>query len=156
MSGKEIRRLEVLRQVADGVVSQRAAAQGLGFSERQVRRLQRRYVTQGAAGLVSRRRGMPSNRRLADSVKSGILARVRECYPDFGPTLAAEYLRGDGFQVSKETLRRWLIDAGLWQAAKGRRQRVHPHARADPVWESLSRSTAAPTSGSKAAARAVR
>jgi transposase len=126
MSGKEIRRLEVLRQVADGVMSQRAAAQALEISERQVRRLQRRYEMAGVAGLVSQRRGKPSNRRLAESVKQKILARVRECYPDFGPTLAAEYLHGEGFQVSKETLRGWLIEAGLRQAAKGRRQRLHP------------------------------
>ena len=126
MSGKEVKRLEVLRQVADEVVSQRAAAQVLGLSERQVRRLLRRYETEGAAGLVSQRRGRPSNRRLAEAVKDEILTRVRECYPDFGPTLAAEYLRGAGFQVSKETLRGWLIEAGLWQAAQGRRQRLHP------------------------------
>jgi len=126
MSMKEVRRLEVLRQVADGVMSQRAAARALGLSERQLRRLQRRYERAGAAGLVSRRRGRPSNRRLGESVKEGILGRVRECYRDFGPTLAAEYLRGEGFQVSRETLRGWLIEAGLWRAAAGRRRRVHP------------------------------
>lgn len=126
MSGKEIRRLEVLRQVADGVVSQRAAALALGMSERQVRRLQRRYESEGAAGLVSQRRGKPSNRRYAESIKGAILARVQECYADFGPTLAAEYLRDQGFDVSKETLRGWLIEVGLWRAAPGRRQRLHP------------------------------
>ena len=104
MIGKEVKRLEVLRRVADGVMSQRAAAQALGLSERQFRRLQRRYDGQGAVGLVSRRRGKPSNWRLAEAVKAEVLARVRECYGDFGPTLAAEYLRGEGFELSKETL----------------------------------------------------
>lgn len=126
MSGKEVKRLEVLRRVADGVMSQRAAAQALGLSERQFRRLQRRYDGQGAVGLVSRRRGKPSNRRLAEAVKEEVLARVRECYGDFGPTLAAEYSRGEGFELSKETLHGWMIEAGLWRAAKGRRQRLHP------------------------------
>jgi len=126
MSGKEVKRLEVLCQVADGVVSQGMAAQALGLTVRQVRRLQRRYAEAGAAGLVSRRRGQPSNRRIADEIKAAILARLRECYTDFGPTLAAEYLREDGLQVSKETLRGWMIEAGLWQAAKGRRVCLHP------------------------------
>ena len=126
MSGKEVKRLEVLCQVADGVVSQGMAAQALGLTVRQVRRLQRRYAEAGAAGLVSRRRGQPSNRRIADEIKAAILARLRECYADFGPTLAAEYLREDGLQVSKETLRGWMIEAGLWQAAKGRRVCLHP------------------------------
>lgn len=126
MSGKEVKRLEVLCQVADGLVSQGMAAQALGLTVRQVRRLQRRYAEAGAAGLVSRRRGKPSNRRIADEIKAAILARLRECYADFGPTLAAEYLREDGLQVSKETLRGWMIEAGLWQAAKGRRVCLHP------------------------------
>lgn len=112
MSGKEVKRLEVLRQVSDGVISQGMAAQALGLSVRQVRRLQGRYAEAGAAGLVSRRRGKPSNRRIADEIKAAILARLRECYADFGPTLAAEYLREDGLAVSKETLRGWMIEAG--------------------------------------------
>lgn len=126
MSGKEVKRLEVLCQVSDRVVSQGMAAQVLGLTVRQVRRLQRRYEAAGAAGLVSRRRGRPSNRRIADEIKAAALARLRECYADFGPTLAAEYLREDGLQVSKETLRGWMIEAGLWQAAKGRRVCLHP------------------------------
>jgi transposase len=126
MSGKEVKRLEVIRQVLDGVVSQAMAAQALGLSSRQMRRLQRRYEGSGASGLVSHRRGKPSNRRLPEAVKDKILARLRECYADFGPTLAAEYLQGEGLQVSKETLRGWMIEAGLWQAAKGRRIGLHP------------------------------
>lgn len=126
MSTKEVKRLEVVRQLLDGVVSQTMAAQALGLSSRQMRRLQRRYEASGAAGLVSCRRGKPSNRRFSQAFKDKILARLRECYADFGPTLAAEYLQGEGLQVSKETLRSWMQEAGLWQAAKGRRVCLHP------------------------------
>ncbi|MDD5004070.1 MAG: helix-turn-helix domain-containing protein [Acidithiobacillus sp.] len=79
MSGKEVKRLEVLRQVVDRVISQKMAAVTLGLSERQVRRLQRIYEAQGVGGLVSKRRGVPSNRRLPEAMKEQILARVREC-----------------------------------------------------------------------------
>ncbi len=126
MSGKEVRRLEVMNQLLDGVISQTMAAQVLGLSSRQMRRLQRCYEESGASGLVSHRRGMPSNRRYPEAVKDEILARLRECYADFGPTLAAEYLQSEGLQVSKETLRGWMIGAGLWRAAKGRRTCLHP------------------------------
>ncbi|MFN3594243.1 MAG: helix-turn-helix domain-containing protein [Thiobacillaceae bacterium] len=126
MSGEEVKRLEVLRQVSDGVLTQGMAAGVLGLTVRQVRRLQRRYEASGAAGLVSRRRGKPSNRRLPQEVRGAILGRLRECYADFGPTLAAEYLRDEGWQISKETLRGWMIEAGLWQAARGRRVCLHP------------------------------
>lgn len=126
MSSEELRRLEVMRQLADGVVTQRAAALALGVTTRQVRRLQRRYAEEGGAGLVSQQRGRPSNRRLPAEFKATILARVRERYADFGPTLAAEYLQADGFTVSKETLRAWMIDGGLWHASRKRRQKPHP------------------------------
>ncbi|MCA1444973.1 hypothetical protein I6F07_33470, partial [Ensifer sp. IC4062] len=42
-------------------------------------------------------------------------AIVRERYADFGPTLAAEKLaEHDGLTVSRETLRKWMAEAGLW------------------------------------------
>lgn len=126
MSSQELRRLEVMRQLADGVVTQRAAALALGITPRQVRRLQQRYAERGGAGLVSQQRGRPSNRRMAADFKATILARVQERYADFGPTLAAEYLQSDGLTVSKETLRSWMIEAGLWRASRKRRQKPHP------------------------------
>lgn len=126
MSGKEVKRWEVLRRVLDGVLTQRQAAQALKLTDRQVRRLLKRYAQEGVPGLISRRRGVPSNRRIAAAVKEAILGRVRERYADFGPTLAAEYLRGEGSTVSKETLRLWMIEAGLWRAKPGRGQRLHP------------------------------
>ena len=126
MSQKEIGRLEVIRRVLDGVVSQRRAAALLGVSERHMRRLQRGYEAQGAWALVSQRRGRPSNRRIDEGVRAAILSEVRTRYEGFGPTLAAEYLVQEGYAVSKETLRTWMVEAGLWQVAKGRRQTRHP------------------------------
>ena len=79
MSGKEIGRLEVVRQILDGVLSQKAGGAKLGLSSRQVRRLRRRYENCGVSGRVSQRRGKPSNRRLPGEVKDAGLSRVREC-----------------------------------------------------------------------------
>lgn len=126
MSEREIERLTVLERIKEGVVSQRQGAAVLGLTDRQVRRLMRRYEREGAAGLISRRRDKPSNRRIAEAVKEAILARVKARYADFGPTLAAEYLAADGFTVSKETLRGWMSEAGLWQARQKRVPRLHP------------------------------
>lgn len=126
MSEREVNRLEVVIQVAQGLLSQRKAGERLGLSERQVRRLLRGYETQGAQALVSQRRGRASNRRIAGAVKSAILARVQECYADFGPTLAVEYLQADGYTVSKETLRQWLIEADQWKAKPEQPKRRHP------------------------------
>lgn len=126
MSKKELGRLEVIRRVLDGVVSQRRGAELLGVSERQMRRLQKGYEAQGAAALVSKKRGRPSNRRLDEAFRESVVGVLKARYVGFGPTLAAEYLAQDGHRVSKETLRQWMIEAGLWSAAPGRRRALHP------------------------------
>ena len=126
MSEQEIQRLRMLERVEAGLITQRHAAAMLGITDRQVRRLLRRYMREGAAGLVSRRRGKPSNRRIAEAVKAEIMGRVEARYADFGPTLAAEYLQAEGFTLSRETLRGWMIEAGLWQARHKRAPQVHP------------------------------
>lgn len=126
MSQKEVQRLLVLRRVLDEGVGQGVAAQQLGISVRQVKRLCRRLREEGAQGLVSRRRGQPSNRRITAEQREPYLALVRQHYADFGPQLAHEYLQRDhGFGYSVETLRGWMMQAGLWQAKKRRAQRVH-------------------------------
>ena len=109
MSKKEIGRLEVLRQVLDGKISQRRAAELLDLSDRQVRRLQRGYEEEGAGALVSKKRGRASNRRMGEGMRHAIESLLRTRYRGFGPTLAAEYLGQDGYAVSKETLRTWMV-----------------------------------------------
>lgn len=93
MSQKEVSRLEVVRQVRDGGVGQAQAAQLLGLSIRQVKRLCRRVREHGAEGLIPRRRGQPSHRRIAWPERERFMAWVRKHYADFGPQLAHEYLR---------------------------------------------------------------
>ena len=126
MSAKELDRREVLGRVAERRLTQRRAAEQLGVSERQVRRLSRALRQQGACGLVSRKRGRPSNRKLLAGVREEALAVVRERYADFGPTLACEKLREQhGVVVSTETLRQWMIGAGLWVPRSQRPRRAH-------------------------------
>ena len=115
MSAKELDRLEVLGRVIERRLTQRQAAEQLGLSLRQVERLCRALRVGGAGGLVSRKRGRPSNRKLPEAVREYALDLVRARYVDFGPTLACEKLTEQhGVVVSRETLRRWMIDAGLW------------------------------------------
>jgi hypothetical protein len=126
MSNQELDRLEVLGRVAERRLTQRRAADQLGLSERQVRRLCRALGQQGAAGLVSRKRGRPSNRRLPGSVRDQALALVREHYADFGPTLAGEKLATHhGVAVSIETLRQWMIAESVWIPRSQRPRRAH-------------------------------
>lgn len=129
MSRKELGRLEALLDLSESRITAARAARLIGVSARQVFRLLRAYRAWGAEGLVSRRRGRPSNRRYHDEIREAALATIRERYPDFGPTLAAEKLaETHGLKVSRETLRGWMIDTGLWLARQQRRRFRQPKA----------------------------
>jgi len=114
MSAKERDRLAAIRAVDAGQISQKQAAAQLGISPRQVSRSLTRFRAEGDAGLMHRSRGRPSNRRYPAEVQARAIGLIKEHYRDFGPTLAAEKLaERHGITVSKETVRRWKIEAGL-------------------------------------------
>jgi transposase len=122
MSRKERARLEVFARVRDGEVSVAKAAVLLGLSERQARRSYKRYRERGDAGLVHGLRGKAGNCGAA-AAREAVLKLYREKYHDFGPTLAAEKLaEEDGYEVNRETLRGWLVDAGLWEGKRKRKK----------------------------------
>ena len=130
MSKQEFSRLEVLLRVQSGRLRVSDACALIGLRRRQVFRLLRGLKQDGAASLVSKRRGKPSNHRLPAEVRSLALAIVRERYADFGPTLAAEKLAAHhGCTVSHETLRGWMIADGLWQDRRHRLPSPHQPRR---------------------------
>ena len=113
--------------VVEKRMRQREAAERLGVTQRQVKRLAARYRVAGVAGLASRRRGQRPNNAIAEAKRGAILELVQQRYADFPPTLAHEKLtEGHGYRLSVETLRGWLIEAGLWQPQARRRARLHP------------------------------
>jgi len=120
MSKKERQRLEVLSRVKRGELSLGKAAALLHLSYRHAKRVFGRYREKGDKGLVHALRGRASNHRLEASKRESVLSSYREKYGDFGPTLAAEYLAKEGLSVSAETLRRWLVSAGLWEVSRKR------------------------------------
>jgi len=114
MSQKELNRVGPLQNLAAGKITQRQAAEQLDLSVRQVRRLLKRYRDAGEAGLVHKCRGKPSSHRFPDDFRKQVMDLVYEYYPDFGPTFAAEKLaQRDGLHLSRETLRKWMIEDGL-------------------------------------------
>src|SRR5580692_9707057 len=137
MSRNELTRLRVLIDVADGRLSVADATGLIGVGGRQIYRLLQAFRADGADGLISRKRGGPSNRALGLVFRETVLAIVRERYADFGPTLAAEKLSElHGLDLGVETLRQWMIGAGLWVRRKDRLKRIHqPRARRDCLGE---------------------
>ena len=128
MSRRERHRLEVFSRVRRGEITLVKASELLGVSYRQAKRCFGRYREEGDKGLVHRLRGQPSNRQADARQKRRILSLYEKKYADYGPTLAAECLgEEDGLTVSVETLRQWLLSAGLWR--KRRRYRAYRQRR---------------------------
>lgn len=122
MSQKERVRLTVFKQVEQDELKLVEASDILGLSYRQTKRVWSRYRVGGDCGLVHASRGKPGKRAKPAELKARILARYEERYPDFGPTLAAEYLAEEGMVVDHETLRRWRLAQGK-PGMRRRRQR---------------------------------
>jgi hypothetical protein len=125
LSQRERDRWKVLHEVKQKHLSPVAAAELLKVTDRQMRRMLLRIRKRGDGALVHGLRGRRSNRKLAARLEQKILARLRQRYADFGPTLAAEHLAQDGFPVSRETLRKWMTKAALWRPRSQRVQAVH-------------------------------
>ena len=110
MSRNELTRLRVLIDVADGRLSVADATGLIGVGRRQIYRLLQTFGADGPDGVISRKRGRPSNRALGAVFRETVLALVRERYVDFGPTLAAEKLSElHGLDLGIETLRQWML-----------------------------------------------
>src|SRR5512143_3363580 len=141
MSQQEIRRAGILGRVKVGELSQREAAEQLGLSYRQLKRLYRRYRRQGAKGLVHGNLGRPSHRAKAGALRRRVLGLVRKHYSGepgerFGPSLAAEHLWEDhGIRVDHETLRRWMLAEGLWSRERKRKRYRRRRARREHFGE---------------------
>src|SRR6202171_2118555 len=131
MSKRELKRIDILARLDGGRLPTAAAADLMRLPPRQIHRLLKRYRDGGAPAIANRRRGRPSNNRLSDVVRDHAIALVREYYADCGPTLAAEKLgeRHD-VRVSRETLRGWMRQAGIWlPRGEGRRIQAPRHLR---------------------------
>jgi len=130
MSERELNRVEVLAQVLDGRLTAEAAATLLNVTKRQIFRLLRRFREVGPSGIRHKARGRAPNNRFRDAKRDYALELIRESYADFGPTLAAEMLaEHHGFKVSRETVRKWITEDGLWLSRKQRRTFHQPRLR---------------------------
>jgi transposase len=126
MSKRELTRVEVLQRLVNKRLKQSEAAHLLSLSTRQVKRLLSAYRKDGAAALVSKRRGKPGNHRLPQKVINQALSLIRSKYQDFGPTLACEKLsESHKLRLSVETVRQLMIGAGIWQTRRAKLPRIH-------------------------------
>lgn len=122
MSTNELDRLKIIEKIINKQLTQRLGAHRLGMSTRHIRRLTRNYERYGPQGIISQKRGKPSNRSYSQALKEQVKSLITLNYHDYGPTLISERLaQRHGLEISAHTLRRWMIEWSLW---KSRHQKV--------------------------------
>ncbi len=128
MTQVERDRLVALKKAKKKLITQKQAAEEIGITERQVRRLLRKLKEKGDKAVVHALTGKPSNRKLEKATEQKAIQILSEpVYQGFGPTLACEYLRKKhDLEVSKETLRKWMVQAELWTSRRSRVTEIHP------------------------------
>jgi len=111
MRQEELRRVSIVSKAIEGLITQEKAAEIIGVSERQTRRLIKRVREEGDTGIIHKLRGAPGNKGMDAKLKTEVIELYNEKYWDFGPTFASEKLcERDGISINHETLRLWLID----------------------------------------------
>lgn len=124
MTQGELKRLHIIRKALDKNITQAEAAEIIGITLRQAQRIVKAVRIEGDKGVIRKSRGQPSNRALPDKIKDKSLKLYKEKYHDFGPTFGSEKLfEIDKIKINDETLRLWLIGAGI--PYKKRKARPH-------------------------------
>lgn len=126
MSIEEAERLGVMKQIDKKILTVKKGGEELGISLRQMKRIRKRYLEEGEQGLVSLKRGVPSNRKIPEETRQKVLDLLKTVYFGFGPTLASETLAlRDNLVFSAETLRYWMIEEGLWQPKRKKECKIY-------------------------------
>jgi transposase len=127
MSQEELKRKEIMDQLLGKRIRQKAAAEILRISVRQVKRLLRRYRGEGVVGLVSKQRGQPSHHQMDQQVVGAALKKLKGEYAGLGPTLAHEKLvEWEGLRISLGSVRKIMLEEGLWEEKRTGKVEVHP------------------------------
>lgn len=126
MSKKELSRVEIMERIKTKKMTQKRGAEALGISVRQVRRLCKKYTEKGAAGLLNKSRGKPSNNRLPAKSRQRAIDLLHNLYADFGPTFAHEKLvEKHGLKLSSGSVRQIMIRENLWIPRKAKKIVAH-------------------------------
>lgn len=126
MSAREIEWLRIVHKVMERRLTQVKAAEMMGVTDRQVRRILRKVQERGDRGIIHGNRGRPSSRRIPKEEEERIIGLVKKRYSDFGPTFASEkLLESEGVRIGREKLRQWMVAHGLWQVRSRKRWRIY-------------------------------
>lgn len=139
MTQAERDRLVTLKKAQKRLITQQEAAEEIGITVRQVKRILKELKKRGDKAVIHGLQGRESARRIpAEQEQKAVKILTDPMYRDFGPTLASEYLHNKhGLTISKETVRKWMIGAGLWKEHQPRQNNLHPRRERRSRWGEL-------------------
>ena len=115
MKQKELEQAVIFESLVRKEITQKAAAEALRLSVRQVQMKVKRFKSEGISGLAHKSRGRRSKRVWNVDQKEKAMTLVKTQFVDFGPTFATEKLDTlHNIKISRETLRKSMIKEGLW------------------------------------------
>jgi hypothetical protein len=121
MTQRDLDRIKILHQAIERRITQEKAGKLLDLCRVHVNRLCQKIKKKGDRAIIHGLRGRPSNHQLSAGLIDKAKEKIKERYPDFGPTLAAEkLLEVEGIKLSDETVRRLMIKLNLWKEKKRR------------------------------------
>ena len=152
VTGRVEKRALALNRVIAGDWTVGEAAEALGLSTRQVRRLKAAYGQEGIRALVHGNRGRPSPRALLAETRERVVELARGKYAGCNDQHFTELLADrEGVVLSRESVRRLLRAAGIRSPRRRRAPKHRSRHERMPAAGSCSRSTAAATLGSRTA-----
>lgn len=126
MNSKEAMRYEIIQELINKKISTKEASAKMRLSIRQVQRIKNKVIKFGIEGIIHANRGRVSNNKIDEAIIVRAKQLLHEKYYDFNPLLAQEHLfEDDQIKVSLETVRKWLIEEGLWKAKKRTKVKKH-------------------------------
>lgn len=125
MGTKEMERLRIVHKLMEKGLTQVRAAELMGVTDRQVRRILGRVEERRDSGVIHGNRGRPSPRRIPKE-EERIIGLVKKRYSDFGRTFASEKLQeceGLGL-VGRSCGNGWRVH-GLWEVRSSKRGKIY-------------------------------
>ena len=137
LSQEQMQRFQVMSLVGAGKITLKEAAEKIGRSYRQAKRIWKRVKEEGAKGVIHGNTGKPSNHRTAEELQEKVLQLSQNRYGMFNDTHFTEMLtEREEIRLSRETVRKIRREAGIGPKRK-RRGKKHRKRRERKAQEGL-------------------
>jgi len=130
MTEREMARVKVAERLIEGEMTVKGAAEVLGLSTRQIKRIKRGVRLNGPKAVVHGNRSRKPINAVKNKVKDLVVELKRKKYPGTNFSHFAEFLyEREGISLSQPTVHRILVSAGIASPKKKKKIRAHRYRK---------------------------